>query len=93
MTVYHVRITDYRFRKAHILQPVDLDFGGQYASAFETEAVQSTDPALAPRGWWRANADKTGLTGLEESFAVVKETLQGSRFDVSNSLYLLLSSR
>jgi len=46
------------------------------------EDVQK-DPETAMRGWWKANAERTKVWGLEESLASIREVLQQHQFVVS----------
>jgi len=41
------------------------------------------DPETAMRGWWKANAERTKVWGLEESLASIREVLQQHQFVVS----------
>ena len=67
----------------HVLSPVDL------AETFNTpeelgaaEAAES-DPALQPRGWWKVDRGRTKMTGVEESLALLRDTLKKDHYDVS----------
>ncbi|KAI6029393.1 serine hydrolase-domain-containing protein [Pisolithus microcarpus] len=42
----------------------------------------SSDPALTPRAWWRANPERTRAQGLEESLVALRDVLRRDRFDV-----------
>ncbi|KAF9012675.1 serine hydrolase FSH [Cyathus striatus] len=68
-----------------ILQPADLVFAtpGNVASQLDSsEATPATqDPALAPRGWWKANQDKTEFYGMEESISMIRDVLKERKFD------------
>ncbi|KAF8912681.1 FSH1-domain-containing protein [Mucidula mucida] len=73
-----------------VLQPVDL-FGasssnetsteGRLAELGASEAGATDDPALKPRGWYKANHDKTKAIGLEDSLVLLRETLKERKFD------------
>lgn len=79
----------------HVLSPVDL------AESFNTpeelgapEAVES-DPALQPRGWWKVDRSRTKMTGLEDSLALLRDTLKKDHYDVGpfyNFTYEVLTS-
>ncbi|GJE91352.1 FSH1 domain-containing protein [Phanerochaete sordida] len=65
----------------HVLSPVDL------AETFNTpeelgapEAAES-DPALQPRGWWKVDRTRTKMTGIEETFALLRDTLSKDHYD------------
>ncbi|EED83883.1 predicted protein [Postia placenta Mad-698-R] len=45
------------------------------------EAAAEQDPALAPRGWWKAQADRDQTAGLEESLAVLRDVLAKDHYD------------
>jgi hypothetical protein len=53
----------------------------QALGAAEAQNIDS-DPALAPRGWWRHNAEKTRAIGLEESLLVVRDALTKDKYEV-----------
>lgn len=68
-----------------ILQPIDLDGDPSNVSlnsfgASEANAA-SSDPALTPRAWWKANPERTTAHGLEESLMVLRDVLTRDRFD------------
>lgn len=46
------------------------------------EAAEETDPALAPRGWWRVNETHTQTNGLEESLATLRDVLAKDHYEV-----------
>ncbi|RPD66858.1 hypothetical protein L227DRAFT_648029 [Lentinus tigrinus ALCF2SS1-6] len=73
----------------HVLTPVDLaeafrstesessslnDLGAQ-------EASTDSDPALAPRGWWKADAARTKTIGIEDSILQLRDVLIKDRYD------------
>ncbi|KAF9017737.1 FSH1-domain-containing protein [Hymenopellis radicata] len=64
-----------------VLQPVDLfDVdGGPLSGTGASEAGATDDPALKPRGWYKANHDKTKAIGLEDSLVLLRETLKRER--------------
>ncbi len=82
-----------------VLQPVDL-FGasssnetsteGRLAELGASEAGATDDPALKPRGWYKANHDKTKAIGLEDSLVLLRETLKERKFDVRASFMCLI---
>ncbi|KAH0829154.1 serine hydrolase FSH [Lanmaoa asiatica] len=58
-----------------VLQPVDLD--GFMANALGASEVTTatSDPALTPRAWYKANPDRTVAKGLEDSLQMLKDVL------------------
>ncbi|KAF8499904.1 serine hydrolase FSH, partial [Hysterangium stoloniferum] len=66
----------------HILVPADLPGHAlEWLQAAEANASPSEpDEALTPRGWWEANADRTKMTGLHETLALLRDTLRSTRF-------------
>ncbi|EMD32934.1 hypothetical protein CERSUDRAFT_118363 [Gelatoporia subvermispora B] len=78
---------DFVFVEApHILSPVDLT--ASFSSTNTTlsdlgaaEAADETDPALAPRAWWKADAARTQTIGLEESLIFLRDILKETHFD------------
>ena len=73
----------------HVLTPVDLaeafrssesessslnDLGAQ-------EASTDSDPALAPRGWWKADAARTKTIGIEDSILQLRDVLSKDHYD------------
>ena len=67
-----------------VLHPVDLAdaFGTDLSSLGASEASQE-DPALLPRGWWKANKDRTSSEGLESTVEYLRDTVKDQKFDVS----------
>ncbi|KAI0643450.1 FSH1-domain-containing protein [Trametes meyenii] len=72
----------------HVLAPADLAAAFQSTSESSTledlgaaEAGTETDPALAPRGWWFADATRTKTTGLEDSIMHLREYLLKDHYD------------
>ncbi|KAI0048832.1 FSH1-domain-containing protein [Auriscalpium vulgare] len=74
-----------------VLHPVDLastfgtassdDSSSSLAALGAAEASANTDdPALTPRGWWKTNAARTVVNGLEESLLLLKSVLRGQHF-------------
>lgn len=63
----------------HVLLPADMDGSPAQYGAAEAEA---SDPALTPRGWWRANDDRTRYHGLEASIAYLRDILKADRYEV-----------
>ncbi|KAI6007677.1 serine hydrolase-domain-containing protein [Pisolithus orientalis] len=81
----HVRIYAVFIDAPIILQPIDLDGDPSNVSlnsfgASEANAA-SSDPALTPRAWWKANPERTTAHGLEESLMVLRDVLTRDRFD------------
>lgn len=66
----------------HIIVPADLPGHAQeWLQAAESNASPSEpDDALTPRGWWKADADRTKMTGLHESLTLLRDTLQSTQF-------------
>ncbi|GJJ14043.1 hypothetical protein Clacol_008300 [Clathrus columnatus] len=66
-----------------ILHPVDIPTDSQawLDAAATNNLVPKDDPALIPRAWWRANADKTVCEGLERSLESLKEILKNDVYD------------
>ncbi|KIJ66049.1 hypothetical protein HYDPIDRAFT_27248 [Hydnomerulius pinastri MD-312] len=64
-----------------VLQPVDLD--GLTANALGASEASTTgsDPAVTPRAWWKANAERTAAIGLEDSLQMLRDLLQQDRYD------------
>ncbi|GBE80767.1 hypothetical protein SCP_0304860 [Sparassis crispa] len=65
-----------------VLSPVDI------AKAFSTSVEESgaseastQDPALAPRGWWRAEPGSRQTFGLEDSLTLLRDVLQKDHYD------------
>ena len=73
----------------HVLTPVDL------AEAFRSsesessslnelgaqEASTDSDPALAPRGWWKADAARRKTIGIEDSILQLRDVLNKDHYD------------
>ncbi|KAI0067570.1 FSH1-domain-containing protein [Artomyces pyxidatus] len=74
-----------------VLHPVDMPsaFGSasnespESLAAFGAPEASATadDPKLTPRAWWKTNAARTVVAGLEESLDFLKSVLQGQHFD------------
>ncbi|KZT69633.1 FSH1-domain-containing protein [Daedalea quercina L-15889] len=71
----------------HVLTPVDMAAltsqspESSLDNLGAAEAATETDPALAPRGWWRVNAERTLTNGLEDSLATLRDVLAKDRYD------------
>ncbi|KAF9810436.1 hypothetical protein IEO21_06934 [Rhodonia placenta] len=72
----------------YVLTPVDMAFLNTLSNSSSLEdlgapeAAAEQDPALAPRGWWKAQADRDQTAGLEESLAVLRDVLAKDHYDV-----------
>lgn len=72
----------------HVLTPVDMAVltSSSPESSLDNlgaaEATEETDPALAPRGWWRVNATHTLTNGLEDSLATLRDVLAKDHYEV-----------
>lgn len=68
-----------------ILHNVDLGGDPSDASLNSLDASEadaaSSDPALTPRAWWRANPERTRAQGLEESLVALRDVLRRDRYD------------
>jgi len=71
----------------YVLTPVDMAFlnSSSNSSSLDDlgapEAVAEQDPALAPRGWWKAQADRNQTAGLEESLALLRDILAKDQYE------------
>lgn len=80
----------------YVLTPVDMAFLNTLSNSSSLEdlgapeAAAEQDPALAPRGWWKAQADRDQTAGLEESLAVLRDVLAKDHYDVRLSHALLV---
>ncbi len=45
------------------------------------EASSDSDPALAPRGWWKTDATRTETVGLEDSILYLRDILRKDQYD------------
>ncbi|TFK94280.1 hypothetical protein K466DRAFT_561233 [Polyporus arcularius HHB13444] len=45
------------------------------------EASTDSDPALAPRGWWKADAARTKTIGVEDSIVQLRDVLSKDHYD------------
>ena len=67
-----------------VLEPVDLGGINVTPDALNaSEILQVQGPESIPRGWWKANHDKTVYTGVDKTIQTLKELLVKERFDVS----------
>lgn len=70
-----------------VLHPADIPNDSkewlEAAASNNNNSTTETDLALIPRGWWRANVDRTVMEGLERSLEYLKEILKNDTFDVS----------
>ncbi len=74
---------DLQFNTASITQSTESTLSAFGAS----EAKSSEDASLTPRGWYKANHDRTRAIGLEDSLVFLRDILKGRKFDV-RILYL-----
>ncbi|KAI0724157.1 FSH1-domain-containing protein [Fomitopsis betulina] len=71
----------------HVLTPVDMAIltstspESSLDNLGAAEAAEETDPALAPRGWWRVNETHTQTNGLEESLATLRDVLAKDHYE------------
>jgi hypothetical protein len=76
----------------HILTPADM------ASTFNTpeelgaSEASDTDPALAPRAWWKTNPERTQTIGAEASFEMLRDILSKDHYDVRTEIEIQLPS-
>lgn len=67
-----------------VLQPADIpsNWGVPLEALGAPEAAAADeDPSLTPRGWWRANPDRSIMTGIEESIALLRDMLSRDRYE------------
>ncbi|KZT05383.1 FSH1-domain-containing protein [Laetiporus sulphureus 93-53] len=71
----------------YVLTPVDMAYLSTLSnnSSLEDlgapEAVKEQDPALAPRGWWKAEADRNLARGLDDSLAALRDILAKDHYE------------
>ena len=73
----------------HVLSPVDLAESFRSKSESETSSLHDlgaqeatdSDPALAPRGWWKVDAARTKTIGLEDSILFLRDALLKDHYD------------
>jgi len=63
-----------------VLQPVDLDDFTSSALDASEVTIATSDPALTPRAWYKANADRTVAKGLEDSLQMLKDVLSRDHY-------------
>lgn len=76
----------------HVLTPADL--AETFGTPEELGAAEGADadPSLAPRGWWKVDAKREHLRGIEETFAMLRDLLAKDTYAVSwNIMRLSLS--
>ena len=76
----------------HVLSPVDIAESFSTTEELGAPEAADTDPALAPRGWWKVDRTRTKLTGIEASFELLRDTLKKDRYVVSGVRFLSLCS-
>src|ERR1700676_3122921 len=64
----------------HLLQPVDLAWSS--APQLGASEASDSDPALAPRAWWKANEERTRALGLDASLALLRDVLKADQYEV-----------
>ena len=75
-----------------VLTPVDLAETFSTAAELDaSEAVDDPDPAMQPRGWWKADAERTRADGMEQSFELIRDVLKKDHYDVSLKLVFVPS--
>ena len=67
----------------HVLTPVDIAESFNTPEELGAPEAADPDPALAPRGWWKVDKGRTKMTGIEDSLALLRDTLKGNHYDVS----------
>ncbi|RDX48718.1 FSH1-domain-containing protein [Lentinus brumalis] len=71
----------------HVLTPADLAaaFNKSEESSLNDlgapEASTDSDPALAPRGWWKTDAARTKTVGLEDSILYLRDILRTDHYE------------
>jgi len=63
----------------HLLQPVDLAWSS--APQLGASEASDSDPALAPRAWWKANEERTRALGLDASLALLRDVLKADQYE------------
>lgn len=66
-----------------VLQPVDLDGHTANALGASEATAETSDPALTPRAWYKANPDRTVARGLEDALQTLRDVLLRDRYVVS----------
>jgi len=64
-----------------VLQPADLAIFDSKALNAEEATPQSKSPEDTPRGWWKADPDRSKAVGLEESLLALKDVLMKDTYD------------
>ncbi|KAI0354543.1 FSH1-domain-containing protein [Trametes cingulata] len=72
----------------HVLTPADLAEAFRSSSEESSlddlgapEAATETDPAMAPRGWWKVDAARTKTIGLEDSIQLLRDYLVKDHYE------------
>ncbi|KAN0081308.1 Serine hydrolase FSH [Tylopilus felleus] len=63
-----------------VLQPVDLDGHTANALGASEATAETSDPALTPRAWYKANPDRTVARGLEDALQTLRDVLLHDRY-------------
>ncbi|KAF8548989.1 FSH1-domain-containing protein [Imleria badia] len=63
-----------------VLQPVDLDGFTSNALGASEVTSETSDPALTPRGWYKANPERAVANGLEDALQTLKDVLLQDRY-------------
>ncbi|KAI0687098.1 serine hydrolase-domain-containing protein [Cytidiella melzeri] len=65
----------------HILSPADIAESFNTAEELGASEASDADPALAPRAWWRTDAQRTKTIGVEASFEMMRDILSKDHYD------------
>lgn len=67
-----------------MLSPADIAETFSTPEELGASEAADADPALAPRGWWKVDAGRTKMTGVEDSLNLLRDVLRKDHYAVSH---------
>lgn len=67
----------------HVLSPADIASSFNTPEELGASEAAEVDPALQPRGWWKADPERKQTIGIEASVTLLRDVLQKDRYVVS----------
>lgn len=65
----------------HVLSPADIASSFNTPEELGASEAAEVDPALKPRGWWKADPERKQTIGIEASITLLRDVLKKDHYD------------